>query len=1194
MNTLRRRLEQLLNGRFEYEVPHLLLSETEVALTLKEGQNFRGELSIGAEDGRRIKGIVTTDHQRIVLAKDQFQGTASTVEYGVDTSGLKAGDEICGNITISSNLEERRVRVHVSIAGNPMVISGQEIRTLDAFTHLASHNFGEAYRFFVKKEFARLLEKEAPDQLPLYQGLSHKPVTFQHLEEFLVALGRKEPITLSTEQPEKTVLSVEQPRKETLYLYKNTWGYVRMEIEVQGDFLEVEKKVVTSEDFIGSVYGLEYIIHQEKIGNGKHYGKITVRQGKQKLCFELEVTNSEKHVSSQKNTERDRQTAAILRGYLDLAVHKQDYRTWYQDTWEAVERLEKANGDTAWVALGKTWLYESHEETGKARETLAALKDHQELLDTAEKQGAYLYLAWKLHMEVSHTELISRLGTLARQESASYFLLKLQIDADDFWQQSLTRQLYAMELCYECGCKSPLLYLDAAQLYLRQEGQLRRISPFTIQVLKFAQKEGILSAELLKRAAYLTETMKTFDRNVYQILTSGYERFPSDEVLEAICKLVMKGRPVRKEYFPWYAKAVERNIRITRLYEYYIETMDASFDEVLPQVIRMYFSYSNTLAGQKKALIYANVIKNRERDRHTFQSYRAAMEVFTSRQIQKGRMNREYAALYRTFMRKPEDPDTAKAIANVLFTYHVTCENPRITRVIVCHPAMAGEVSYPMTERGAYIRLYGKQARILLEDEQRRRYAVTENYHAEPLFEDEALARECGTFEIENPGLLLHLCGEQESEMELTAENLAWYQQASRESAFSGAYRKTVRKKLLEYYLSHPDARETEAAVAALEDVSYAKVDRIHTIELLVRYGCYSRAFALTERYGYEKIPTSCLFRLAHAMILEKEFTEDEELLYLASYVAKQGVYDEIVLCYLRDYFTGSIEDMCSLWDKVRGFQMESDKLEERILTWSVFVRRHPKWEQEMLESYIRQSGKEDIILAYLTYLSIDYFMDGKPLQDQMFDYLNRAWKQGWEMDQICRLALLKYLSTKPQLSEEEENEAGDLLLEFTKLGYRFAFYQNLPERLTEGFQIGDRIFIEERQRDEAKVTIHYRTNAEEAWKSEPMRNMYQGIFVKEFLLFYGEKLEYYLTFENNQGEGKTEVKTVSMNGEQKEGKTRYRLLNQMLAARALSNTEKAEEAFRRYLQQEALVRNCFTLVDERKQQEDTTWKRKI
>ena len=132
-----------------------------------------------------------------------------------------------------------------------------------------------------------------------------------------------------------------------------------MEIEVQGDFLEVEKKVVTSEDFIGSVYGVEYIIHQEKIGNGRHYGRITVRQGKQELRFELEVTNSEKHVTSRKNTERDRQITAIARGYLDLAVHKRDYRTWYQDTWEAIEQFEKAGGDMAWVTLGKAWLYES-------------------------------------------------------------------------------------------------------------------------------------------------------------------------------------------------------------------------------------------------------------------------------------------------------------------------------------------------------------------------------------------------------------------------------------------------------------------------------------------------------------------------------------------------------------------------------------------------------------------------------------------------------------------------------------------------------------------------------------------------------------------------------------------------------------------------------------------------------------------
>ena len=32
--------------------------------------------------------------------------------------------------------------------------------------------------------------------MALYQGLSHKPVTFQHLEEFLITAGAKDKVTL--------------------------------------------------------------------------------------------------------------------------------------------------------------------------------------------------------------------------------------------------------------------------------------------------------------------------------------------------------------------------------------------------------------------------------------------------------------------------------------------------------------------------------------------------------------------------------------------------------------------------------------------------------------------------------------------------------------------------------------------------------------------------------------------------------------------------------------------------------------------------------------------------------------------------------------------------------------------------------------------------------------------------------------
>ena len=41
-----------------------------------------------------------------------------------------------------------------------------------------------------------------------------------------------------------------------------------------GDFLQIEKKVVTSDDFIGRVYGLEYIVDRNRLGKGKKYGRI--------------------------------------------------------------------------------------------------------------------------------------------------------------------------------------------------------------------------------------------------------------------------------------------------------------------------------------------------------------------------------------------------------------------------------------------------------------------------------------------------------------------------------------------------------------------------------------------------------------------------------------------------------------------------------------------------------------------------------------------------------------------------------------------------------------------------------------------------------------------------------------------------------------------------------------------------------
>lgn len=93
------------------------------------------------------------------------------------------------------------------------------------------------------------------------------------------------------------------------------------------------------------------------------------------------------------------------------------------------------------------------------------------------------------------------------------------------------------------------------------------------------------------------------------------------------------------------------------------------------------------------------------------------MEEFARIEVQKGRINEDYALIYREFLPLPKDTVSARALAGVLFTHKIFCENRKIRRVVVCHPALKHEMVYPVSDRTAYIRVYGQDARIFLEDE---------------------------------------------------------------------------------------------------------------------------------------------------------------------------------------------------------------------------------------------------------------------------------------------------------------------------------------------------------------------------------------------------------------------------------------------------------------------------------------------
>ena len=168
---------------------------------------------------------------------------------------------------------------------------------------------------------------------------------------------------------------------------------------------------------------------------------------------------------------------------------------------------------------------------------------------------------------------------------------------------------------------------------------------------------------------------------MYRALAAGYEALPADDTLEAICRYIMLGNPRERIYFRWFALAVERGLRLTRLYEYYVETMDTSYQRELPKPLLMYFTYNNnSLGDDKKAFIYASIVGNKDAQPETYRDYRESMAEFAGKKAAEGRMDENYAVLYQEFLTEPENREQAELIAGKMFTCRLYCDDKKSAR----------------------------------------------------------------------------------------------------------------------------------------------------------------------------------------------------------------------------------------------------------------------------------------------------------------------------------------------------------------------------------------------------------------------------------------------------------------------------------------------------------------------------------
>ena len=546
--------------------------------------------------------------------------------------------------------------------------------------------------------------------------------------------------------------------------------------------------------------------------------------------------------------------------------------------------------------------------------------------------------------------------------------------------------------------------------------------------------------------------------------------------------------------------------------------------------------------------------------------------------MEDGQIDENYAVLYQEFLLEPMGREDAEKIAEKLFTSRLYCDDPKVREVIVCHSQLAEQEIYPCVKGVAYPRIYTEDAVLLFRDEKQRCYASTVHYNLKKLLD------ECDALDgilkrgAEDTGALLHYC----ERHELNADNLEYFQKLAETEACTEEYRNSLRKQILDFYAAHVDGEDMDRYLYKLDYRRYMEADRKVLLEVLISRRMFRQAMSLVEEYGYEGIELSSLLKLTSRMILKSDMAEDDELLALASEVYREGKYDEVILHYLMLYRFGPVGELISIWKSARGFEMDTYDLEERILEFLIFTSDYRKEGEAVLESYVNQSGKENLIGAYLTQVSYGVFVKEYTMSPFVRSRLEYAYANNWPLNLICRLALLQEISREKNPKPEYIGMEQKILEECAKRNLVFGFFRRLSPELLSPYQLDDKTFVECHAHPGARVTLFYALDTglgtELEYKCEPLREIYEGIFGRTFTLFYGENLHYYFQIDRERSTRTTAERVLNMKKIEGTSGSKYQLLNQMLSDRRLDKKKEVKEELKSYLRQEQYVKEMFTI----------------
>lgn len=1181
---VRVRIGQIAAGRFNGTKPILAFSEETIDLSVIEGRSEAGSFVIESTNQIKICGIVYSTNPRMECLNPHFEGEKVRIRYQFNSKGLTEGDTCEGKFVIVCNQIEYSLSFCAGITRLYAEASTGAVKSLDDFTRLAASNWDEAYHLFYNRNFLNIIPYDNVYERLTYEGFACARPSGQNMEEFLIGVNKKQPVSISVDKSEEIFMASKEPQSGCFTITKDNWGYTEIRLRTDCEFIKLSKPVLTLDDFIGKTYLYEYIIDASAMHAGRNFGRIYIDGVYQSFTIDITagVRDDDGSISDIAVTKDIKECmVGIMELYTSFRLKRIVTGVWANETISILNHLHALMPDEHMYELMKAQAFIINRQRQEAKWILDDFK-HSNPDKKAPIWGYYLYLMTLLEREPSYVDNMTHEVELIFYENPDSVLLfwVLLFLRDQYFDDSAGK-LKDIKYWVLRGCSSPYLYIEAYYLISQDPYLIKELSVFELRILSWAVKEKALTKELAGAIFEAVDLAGGFDNRVYELLTAAYEICPEAEYVGIICSYLIKGHKNDTCFHKWFELGIENKLRLTGLYESYLITMDDRQISPVPKIIQMYFSFDNKLPYRKLAVLYNNIIAAKETEPEVYHKYRKAMGRFAMDQAQLRHIDDNLAVLYEDMLELGFiNEELSAAFSDIIYTHKLIVFDKRIVRAIIYQNEMKEPQIVPVTDQCAYFELFSNDYVILFEDSRGYRYVKSISYRLQRLMDAEKYLDRCISLSPDRPQYIVSHFKHVRDYSDFTKNDLKLFKPVFYSESFSDSYKAVMGYRILKYCQLHDYEDYVRPFLQSINFDTLQKDARKYLIDMLVSNRLYEKAYDMAMEYGIDMLAAASQVVLCENA-LKVQHADDDFMVQLAISAFKTGKYSDLVLKYLCENYTGPTDELINLWHAADKFSISSMKLDERILEQGIYTQIEPEKISDIFMEYYKRAGNEKLILAYISLVAHGYLHSGGCKADFIFDIIEKRFIGNRTLNDACQLALLKHFAEKTDITQAELEIEDTLLKYYIYNNMYFDFFARLDYRLLEKYFLYDKAFLQYESTPGAHVVLHYSRDEDgEEFNSEDMVEMYDGIYVKTFVIFFGELIRYYITEEHdNSIEVKESNRLTCNNIPGDNDHSRYNLINEMIISDTLSDETTLKSNIDEYKRLDAATKQLFKLI---------------